>query len=104
MAETQAEGEAGSMQGAQGGTRSQVSRIMPQAEGGAKLLSHQGCPSTFKIAILKGMRWNIFVVLICISPNTGDVEHLFMHFLAICVSYLGKKKYSSLSSPGGSAV
>lgn len=43
-AETQAEGEASSMQGAQCGTRSQVSRITPWAEGGAKLLSHPGCP------------------------------------------------------------
>ena len=34
-AETQAEGEAGSMQGTRRGTRSQVSRIMPWAEGGA---------------------------------------------------------------------
>ena len=44
-AETQAEGEAGSMQGAQRRTRSQVSRITPQAEGSAKPLSHRGCPS-----------------------------------------------------------
>ena len=38
-AETQAEGKAGSMQGARRGTQSQVSRIMPWAEGGAKLLT-----------------------------------------------------------------
>ena len=43
-AETQAEGEAGSMQGAQHGTRSWISRIPPWAEGGAKPLSHLGCP------------------------------------------------------------
>ena len=43
-AETQAGGEAGSMQGAQCGTRSRVSRIMPWTEGGAKPLSHWGCP------------------------------------------------------------
>ena len=43
-AETQAEGEAGSIQGAGHRTRSGVSRIMPWAEGGAKLLSHLGCP------------------------------------------------------------
>ena len=46
-AETQAEGEAGSMQGARCGTRSQASRIRPWAEGGAKLLSHLGCPTNF---------------------------------------------------------
>ena len=39
-AETQAEGEAGSMQGAGCGTPSRVSRITPWAEGGAKPLSH----------------------------------------------------------------
>ena len=43
-AETQAEGEAGSMQGARHGTQSQVSRIRPWTEGSAKLLSHPGCP------------------------------------------------------------
>ena len=43
-AETQAEGEAGSMQGAGRGTQSQVSRITPWAEGGAKPLCHRGCP------------------------------------------------------------
>ena len=43
-AQTQAEGETGSMQGVWGGIQSQVSRIMPWAEGGAKPLSHPGCP------------------------------------------------------------
>ena len=42
--ETQAEGEAGSMQGAWHGIQSQVSRITPWTEGGAKPLSHPGCP------------------------------------------------------------
>ena len=32
-------------QGARCGTRSRVSRITPQAAGGAKLLRHQGCPA-----------------------------------------------------------
>ena len=45
-AETQAEGEAGSMQEARRGTQSWVSRITPWAEGGAKLLSHPGCPDS----------------------------------------------------------
>ena len=45
QAETQAEGEAGSRQGAQCGTLSPVYRIMPWAEGGAKPLSHPGCPT-----------------------------------------------------------
>ena len=46
-AETQAEGEAGSMQGAWHGTWSWISRITSWAEGGAKLLSHQGWPYIF---------------------------------------------------------
>ena len=54
-AETQAEGEARSRQGARRGTRSQVSR--PWAEGGAKPLSHPGCPqinkSLKKLMLLK---------------------------------------------------
>ena len=44
-AETQAEGEAGSMQEGRRGTRSWDSRITPWTEGGAKPLSHPGCPS-----------------------------------------------------------
>ena len=45
-AETQAEGEEGSTQGAQHGTRFWVSRITPWAEGGAKPLRPPGCPET----------------------------------------------------------
>ena len=48
-AETQIEEEADSRQGARCGTRSQVSRIMPWAEGSAKLLSHPGCPESYLI-------------------------------------------------------
>ena len=44
-AETQAEGGADSMQGARNGTRSWGSRIRPPVEGGAKPLSHPGCPA-----------------------------------------------------------
>ena len=43
-AETQAEGEAGSMQGARRGTPIRVSRIRPRAAGGAKPLRHRACP------------------------------------------------------------
>ena len=43
-AETQAEGEAGSMQGARLGTRSQVSTIMPGAEGGCSTAEPPGDP------------------------------------------------------------
>ena len=44
--ETETETQAGSMQGNWRGTQSRVSRIRPWAEGGAKPLSHPGCPKT----------------------------------------------------------
>ena len=43
------EAEAGSLQGALCGTWSWVSRITPQAAGGAKPLRHQGCPDCRKL-------------------------------------------------------
>ena len=43
-AETQAEGEAGSLQGAQRGTRSQDPGVTPWAAGNTKPLSPPGCP------------------------------------------------------------
>ena len=55
-AETQAEGEAGSMQGAQNWTRSRVFKITPWAAGGAKPMRHRACPHLW---FWHGWNWRV---------------------------------------------
>jgi hypothetical protein len=64
-------------------------------------------PEVLILAILIGVRWNLRVILICISLITKDFEHFFRCFSAIrdssiVNSHLGeRRKQSQVGKEGG---
>jgi len=57
---------------------------------------HLLSPEFLILAILTGVRWNLRVVLICISLMTKDVEHFFKCFSAIQHSSVENSLLSSV--------
>jgi hypothetical protein len=50
---------------------------------------------SLKIDILTGLKWNLNIVLICISLMVKDIEHFFMYLLPIRMSSFEKCLFRS---------
>jgi hypothetical protein len=57
---------------------------------------HLLSPQSLILAILTGVRWNLRVVLICISMMTKDAEHFFRCFSVIQYPSVENSLFSSL--------
>jgi hypothetical protein len=57
---------------------------------------HLLSPEFLILAILTGVRWNLRVVLICISLMTKHVEHFFRYFSALRYSLVENSLFSSV--------
>jgi hypothetical protein len=58
---------------------------------------HLLSPGFLILAILTGVKWNLSVILICISLMTKDVKHFFRCFSAIQSSSVENSLFSSAS-------
>ena len=59
-------------------------------------LQHVLLPEVLILAILTGVRWNLRVILVCISLIMKDFEHFFRCFSAIQDSSVVKSQLSSI--------